>query len=134
MLYGLLELFSIFLKKNHWNCFKYNMFCFHKFFKFFFDYLKLLKKLHKYIFLCLHKVFKNFSYNWKSELQNLWNYSKITQTQYCIVSIIFPKHFLEYIRAKNPRYKIAWNHLKISWSVLNTIFFNLKNFLKHFRE
>ena len=38
------------------------------------------------------------------------------------------------MKMENSSHKTAWNYLQIFWIVLNTIFFNLKNFSKNFRE
>ena len=89
--------------KNNLNYFKYNVFCFHKFFK---------------TFLGIYK-------NEKSKLQNRFeNYAKnqlncLKYNMFC--SHNFSKNHCEYIRTENPSYKIAWNHSKINWIVLNTI-------------
>ena len=98
MLYGSLELFLIQFLKNHLNCLKYNIFCFHKFFKKNCDYIRTKHPSYKIVLNYTKNHLNCFKYN-------------------IFCSQIFSKHFHEYIRTKNPSHKIAWNYLKISWIV-----------------
>ena len=87
MLYGLLELLFI-LKKNDLNCVEYNTFSCQTFLRL------LVNRLHK---------------NGKFELQNCLTLLKKSFKYNTIFFVLIncSKRFCQYIRMKNPKYKIA---------------------------
>ena len=74
-----------------------------------------------------YELCKSYEYFYES-LEIVWIYFKYNIFCYQV----FSKRFHERMRMENPSYKIAWNHSKITWIVLNITFSIFKIFQKLF--